>query len=990
MKNYRRLWALLLTGAMTFTSVPGVTVAAAAEMVEEEDAFAADEEEIIIQDEDSDEEEIVPEEEVTSEDTLEESAELEAEVLPDEDLELEDLIEEETEAQPEGVENVAPVTETMSLANTFLAAGQAEAYFGTQLTTGTSLNEEAKKLYDSRVQYYVTEGNTDSMVLNYDESNWQYSPVSFPCEVSQNSSGAYVVKRTGSDLYTAGNNKTAVAVQASYDAFLYDHPEVFWYKAKEVKYSFTPVYVEDGNGEGTWYAYLSWFKNDTYEAYAGARNDADAFENAVSSVVSELRQTADYNKDGTTTDVELLEAAHNYVCNTAYYDSASLSRYNSYQGVYDVEVSDWRIWSAAGAFLDSVGNGMVCEGYAKSLKILLDRLGVPCVLVGGSAIDSSTNTYVGHMWCDVQIAGSWYMVDPTYDDPAGEDAPNYNYYLTAKPADRFAVGNLHGSTLKGAVTFTFPTLASNADKAEKHAFSKEEITCADGTLVDQYTCGNSGCPATYWDDRHSWTSEVIPATCTKAGYTLYTCSEHAGETRKGNYVAATGHQYDENGICSVDGAYAPLSKFACDIPEQTYNGSEIMPENIDLYYGSTHLIQGVDYSVAFYDKDANHTSATASGKNVKLLLTGTGSYTGKKVVGFTIAPKELTKSMITVNQTEYTYTGSKIYPSVTIVDDTLANGQAVTLKEGVDYSKVGFTNPSTGESYNTNVGDAYFGIKGIGNYTTTKTIQLKFTIVAASTEDPTEPPTEPETEPSTPSTQPSTEPSSGSTTGTGTGAGTGSGQTTQQHTTHTYDIWEAASDATVFSAATEIGICSECGAATTRTVGSKLAATIRLNVSGTLPMKTKQKTTKVTVSGLAAGDAVESVTSSKTKFVTTSWNGSTLTLKATKKTGKSVITVKTKGGATASFTVKVQKKKVATKKVTVISKKVNLKVGESFDLAPVIQPITSADKLKCTTSKKGVAAVSKKGVVKAKKAGKAKITLKAGKKKVVVTVTVTK
>ena len=51
--------------------------------------------------------------------------------------------------------------------------------------------------------------------------------------------------------------------------------------------------------------------------------------------------------------------------------------------------------------------------------------------------------------------------------------------------------------------------------------------------------------------------------------------------------------------------------------------------------------------------------------------------------------------------------------------------------------------------------------------------------------------------------------------------------------------------------------------------------------------------------------------------------------------------------------------------------------------------MTSKEKVTYSSSNKKVATVSSKGVIKAKKAGTAKITVKSGKKKVVVTVKVT-
>ena len=56
----------------------------------------------------------------------------------------------------------------------------------------------------------------------------------------------------------------------------------------------------------------------------------------------------------------------------------------------------------------------------------------------------------------------------------------------------------------------------------------------------------------------------------------------------------------------------------------------------------------------------------------------------------------------------------------------------------------------------------------------------------------------------------------------------------------------------------------------------------------------------------------------------------------------------------------------------------------------MITPITSLEKVTYRTSNKKVATVNKKGVIQAKKPGKAKITVKSGKKKFTVTLTVKK
>ena len=196
--------------------------------------------------------------------------------------------------------------------------------------------------------------------------------------------------------------------------------------------------------------------------------------------------------------------------------------------------------------------------------------------------------------------------------------------------------------------------------------------------------------------------------------------------------------------------------------------------------------------------------------------------------------------------------------------------------------------------------------------------------------------------------------------------------------THSFGAWTRTVEPTALAAGQETSVCTGCGEKQTREV-AKLNAFVKLNFSGTLPLKVKQKTTKVKVMEMAAGDSVVSWTSSNPKFVTVNNSGKITAKSKAKKTV--TITVTTAAGATASFKVKTQSAVVKTKKITVASKSVTLAKGAKFDLATVISPLTSTDKVKYSTSSKKIAAV-KGGVITAKKKGKATITVTSGKKKV--------
>ena len=186
---------------------------------------------------------------------------------------------------------------------------------------------------------------------------------------------------------------------------------------------------------------------------------------------------------------------------------------------------------------------------------------------------------------------------------------------------------------------------------------------------------------------------------------------------------------------------------------------------------------------------------------------------------------------------------------------------------------------------------------------------------------------------------------------------------------HSWSAWKTVSEATISAAAVQERSCTTCGTTQRQNAGSALSPKLTLNATS-ITLKTKQKTKKVQVTGLAAGDAVDAWISSNEKVVKVSGTAAgTCTITAQKKTGKATIYVKLKSGLTGTIQVKVQKKKVAATKA-------------------YIQPLTTEDKLTFTSSNKKVAAVSKDGTITAKKAGKANITVKAGKKKVTVKVTV--
>lgn len=208
-------------------------------------------------------------------------------------------------------------------------------------------------------------------------------------------------------------------------------------------------------------------------------------------------------------------------------------------------------------------------------------------------------------------------------------------------------------------------------------------------------------------------------------------------------------------------------------------------------------------------------------------------------------------------------------------------------------------------------------------------------------------------------------------------------------------VKDAAVAPTVFAdGKTEGSHCSVCGTVFEKqNTIAKVPGTIYLTASS-LKMKTGQSTTAFKATGFSEGDYVTAVTSNKpgTVKVTNVNKNGTFKLTVGKKKGSAVVTVTLASKKTASFKVTVQKAAVKTTKITTTTKSLTLAKGATYKkLASsiAVTPVTSKEKVTYSSSNKKVATVSSKGVIKAKKAGTAKITVKSGKKKVVVTVKVT-
>ncbi len=114
-------------------------------------------------------------------------------------------------------------------------------------------------------------------------------------------------------------------------------------------------------------------------------------------------------------EAEKVKAVHDYiVLHTAYYNNDRLTPEDYPKDVFTTQ----------GVLLKGEA---VCQGYAETFQLFMDRLGIECKFVVGK----DKNNNVGHAWNMVALDGRWYHVDVTWDDPIPDQKGKvqYKYFL---------------------------------------------------------------------------------------------------------------------------------------------------------------------------------------------------------------------------------------------------------------------------------------------------------------------------------------------------------------------------------------------------------------------------------------------------------------------------------------------------------------------------------------------------------------------------------
>lgn len=162
------------------------------------------------------------------------------------------------------------------------------------------------------------------------------------------------------------------AVDRAYHALLKDHPEIYWVHNREQVYKTT-----FSRGD-----YCLFSPGYTYTDQEMAEIDS-AIESAYQEVLGLIPENA--------SEYEIAKTVYTYLIDTVEYEISNDDQ------------------SIAGALWKKKA---VCAGYAGAVQYLLERLGIVCLYVEGSALGSQE----GHAWNIVQLDGQYYYLDATNGD----------------------------------------------------------------------------------------------------------------------------------------------------------------------------------------------------------------------------------------------------------------------------------------------------------------------------------------------------------------------------------------------------------------------------------------------------------------------------------------------------------------------------------------------------------------------------------------------
>ncbi len=227
------------------------------------------------------------------------------------------------------------------------------------INNGLSLNDENLNLSTGREDRFYYNQLSDTAKIIYDKLIDNKDNLK---------SGTYEIVFTKNEFdnllsKNGGMAKLSEEYQNAADAIRYDHVELYYIDF--TKMALRTITYTRGNNV-TYKVFLSPLEDGGNYLLDGiSEYDIDYF----NSEIEEKKETIFQNANGS--NYQKIQYIHNWLIDNIEYDSLN---------------SNENIRNIYGAIVEGK---VVCEGYAKAFKFLLDELEIPCIIVAGDAVNST-------------------------------------------------------------------------------------------------------------------------------------------------------------------------------------------------------------------------------------------------------------------------------------------------------------------------------------------------------------------------------------------------------------------------------------------------------------------------------------------------------------------------------------------------------------------------------------------------------------------------
>ncbi|MBR2745060.1 MAG: hypothetical protein IKE01_07220 [Clostridia bacterium] len=290
------------------------------------------------------------------------------------------------------------------------------------------------EISDSQNRYYYNQLDDNSRII--------YAEILNNIDKIKNGEDNIKISSKLSSLSSSEDMNTAlmVAFQNAWDAFRNDNVDMFYIDG--TKMCLVTKTIKRGN-QTKYEFYISKGKNSNYfiDGFSSKASveEAEAFvKQNEDEILSNITDKNDYYK---------IMHAHNWIVEHLEYNlEESPNNANLYGALKDRKV--------------------VCEGYARLFKSLMDKMDIPCVFVSGVGLNSTSDTREDHAWNYVFLKGEWYAIDATWDDPiiigSGSVSSDLKYKYFLKGSKEFYKSHIEeGRLVDSGMEFKYPQISEN-------------------------------------------------------------------------------------------------------------------------------------------------------------------------------------------------------------------------------------------------------------------------------------------------------------------------------------------------------------------------------------------------------------------------------------------------------------------------------------------------------------------------------------------------